>query len=184
MIYKHAAMHLGVALALFTLWAASDTWYLMTGFGVAKAQNIALAAITGAALTTLIHEWSHFLGACLARARYAVPDRFGLFIYDFDFDANSLHQFNLMSIAGQIGSWFGVLVLSNAVPMDTAGRVMLVGGAVASAIFAGMIELPVLLRAQASGDPLGELARIDYSALRRSALGGISGGLLLWYLMT
>ena len=68
--------------------------------------------------------------------------------------------------------------------MDTTGRVMLVAGAVASAIFAGMIELPVLRRAQVSGDPMGELAKIDFGVLRRSALGGISGGLLLWYLMT
>lgn len=184
MIYKHAAMHLGVALALFTLWAATDTWYLITGFGIAKALYLTVAAITGAVLTTLIHEWSHFLGARLAGARHAVPDRFGLFVYDFNFDANSLHHFNVMSIAGQIGSWASVLFLWNALPMDTPGRVMLVGGAVASAIFAGMIELPVLKRSQASEDPLGELAKIDLRVLRRSALGGISGGLLFWYVMS
>ena len=182
MIYKHAAVQFGVVLLLFTLWTATDTWYLITGFGIAETLNVVVAAITGAITTSVVHEWFHFAGARLAGAHYTVPDRFGLFVYDFDFEQNDLGQFNRMSIAGQLGSWASVLMFWNVLPMDTPGRVMLVGGAVASAIFAGMIEIPVVRRAQASGDPRGELARIDLGVLRRSALGGISGGLLLWYI--
>ena len=182
MIYKHFAAQFGVALLLFTLWAATDTWFLVTGFGIANALSIVVAAITGAILTTVVHEWSHFAGARLAGATYTVPKRFGLFVYDYDFDQNSMRQFNIMSVAGQLGSWATVIGLWSALPMDTPGRVMLVGGPVTSAIFAGMVELPVLRRAQRSGDPLAELSKIDFRVLRRSALGGISGGLLLWYL--
>ena len=45
-----------------------------------------------------------------------------------------------------------------------------------------MIELPVLRRTQRSHDPLGELSKIDLRVLRRSALGGLSAGILVWYL--
>lgn len=182
MIYKHAAVHLGVALLLFCLWAATDTWYLVTGFAVANALSVTVAAVTGAIITTLIHEWAHFAGARIGGAAYRVPDSFGLFVYDYDFEKNDLRQFNTMSVAGQVGSWASVFMFWWALPMDTPGRVMLVGGAVASAIFAGMIELPVLRRSQHSGEPLGELSKIDLRVLQQSALGGLGAGLLVWYL--
>jgi hypothetical protein len=184
MIYRHAAVQVAVALLILSLFAATDTWYLITGFGMAKALNISVAAVAGAIITTIVHEWSHYLGARLSGASYSIPGRYGLFVYDFDFGANSLHQFNVMSVAGQVGSWVSVFLLWNSLPMDTPGRVMLVSGAVASAIFAGMVELPVMKRAQTSGDPLAELSKIDLAVLRRSALGGVSAGLLLWYLAT
>ncbi len=74
-----------------------------------------------------------------------------------------------MSHAGQAGSWLAVLLLYLAVPMDTAGRVMLVCAAIGSAVFAGLIEWPVLRRTRLSGNPLLELARIDRAGLYRSA---------------
>jgi hypothetical protein len=181
MIYKHAGVHVAVALLLLSLWAATDAWYLITGFGIANALCVVMAAVTGAIITTLVHEWAHFLGAKGASADYKVPTRFGLFVYDYDYSSNNLRQFNTMSLAGQAGSWLVVFGFWLALPMDTPGRVMLVGGAVASAVFAGLIELPVLRRSQSSGDPLAELSKIDAGVLKRSALGGFTAGLLVWY---
>jgi hypothetical protein len=181
MIFKHAAAHLGAALLLFTLWAASDSWYLLTGLSVANALCVVLAVVTGALITTLVHEWAHLLGARLAGAAYRIPGKYGLFVYDFDFEKNNLRQFNAMSLAGQAGSWVTVFAFWSVLPMDTPGRVMLVGGAVASAIFAGLVELPVLKRVQSSGNPLAELSLIDTGVLRRSAAGGLAAGLLVWF---
>jgi hypothetical protein len=182
MIYKHAAFQFGIGLFLLSMFAATDTWYLITGFDIAWGLNTIVAAITGAAITTVVHEWAHYVGTRLGAANYTVPDRYGLFVYEFDYEGNTLAQFNTMSIIGQVGSWLSVFLLWQSVPMDTSGRVMLVGGAMASAIFAGLVELPVLKRVQTSGEPLKELAKIDQSVLRRSALGSITGGLLFWYL--
>jgi hypothetical protein len=184
MIYKHAVFQFGIGLLLLSLFAATDTWYLITGFDIARALNAIIAVIAGAGITTIIHEWAHYAGARFAGARHTIPGRYGLFVYDFDYEDNSLAQFNTMSLVGQLGSWLSVWLLWQSVPMDTAGRVMLVAGAVTSAVFAGMVELPVLKRAQATGEPLKELEKIDDRVLRRSALVGITGGLLFWYLAT
>ena len=182
MIFKHAAVQLGLIILLLSLFGATDTWYLVTGFGLANALNIVVAAVAGAITTTLVHEWFHFLGARLAGASYSVPTALGLFVYDFDYQANSLRQFNVMSVSGQLGSWLTVLALWSALPMDTPGRVMLVSGAVTSALFAGFVELPVLRRAQRSGDPLAELSKIDQKVLARSGFTALVGGFLMWSL--
>jgi len=184
MIYKHAALQFGIAVIAFTLWAAADSWYLLTELGLANALSVLLAAIAGLAVSTVVHEWSHFAGAIASGSSYSVPKKFGFFVYDFDFEKNSLRQFNLMSLAGQAGSWLTVLTLWYLLPMDNSGRVMLVCGAVGSAIFGGMIEWPVLKRAQISGEPFAELSKIDSAVLKRSAIGGIGGTALLWLLVS
>ena len=180
MLFKHALLHFSIALLSFTLWTATDAWYQVTGLGIASFLSVVVGVLAGAAITTVIHEWAHLLGARLAGASYGIPGKFGLFVYEYDFEKNSLGQFNAMSFAGQAGSWASVLLLWWALPMDSPGRVMLVGGAVTSAVFAGFVELPVLKRVQASGEPLAELSKIDTRVLTQSALGGFSAGLLVW----
>ena len=180
MLMKHAALQVGVALVAFTLWAAADSWHLLTGLSIAIALSILLAAIAGAAVSTVIQEWSHFAGALLSGSTYTVPEKLGFFVYSFDFEKNNLRQFNAMSLAGQLGSWVTVFGLWWLIPMDNPGRIMLVCAAVGSAIFGGIVEWPVIRRVQASGDPIAELSKIDGAVLKRGAIGGIGSGLLLW----
>lgn len=180
MLAKHAALQFGIGLIAFTLWAAADSWYLLTELPIASGLSIVLAAIAGAAVSTVIHEWFHFGGAIVSGSAYSIPQKFGFFVYDFDYQKNSLQQFNIMSLAGQAGSWLTVFGLWWLIPMDNPGRIMLVCGAVGSAIFGGMIEWPVLRRAQLSGEPFAELSKIDAGVLKRSAMGGFGSGLALW----
>ncbi|MEP5763026.1 MAG: hypothetical protein ABJ308_00460 [Halieaceae bacterium] len=182
MIFKHAALQFGIALIAFTLWAAADSWYLLTELAIANALSVLLAALAGVALSTVIHEWGHYAGARLSDSAHTIPEKFGLFVYDFDYEKNSLRQFNIMSLAGQLGSWVTVFGLWWLIPMDNSGRLMLVCAAIGSAIFGGMIEWPVLRRSQHSGEPLKELGKIDKTVLKRSAIGGIGGAMLLWIL--
>ncbi len=179
MLLKHAAVQVGIALAVFTLWTAADSWYLLTDLPIANGLSIILAAIAGAAVSTVIHEWSHFGGAVFSGSAYTIPEKPGFFVYNFDYENNSLRQFNVMSLAGQAGSWVTVLGLWWLIPMDNPGRIMLVCGAVGSAIFGGIIEWPVIGRSQQSGEPLAELGKIDGGVLKRGAIGGLGGGLLL-----
>jgi hypothetical protein len=180
MLYKHAALQFGIALLAFTLWTAADSWFLLTGLGLANALSILLAAIAGVAVVTVIHEWSHLAGAVASGSAYTIPEKFGFFVYDFDFPNNNLRQFNIMSLAGQAGSWLTVIGLWWLLPMDNPGRVMLVCGAIGSTIFGGMIEWPVIRRSQVSGEPFQELSKIDTGVLKRSAVGGVGSALLLW----
>jgi hypothetical protein len=142
-----------------------------------------LAVAAGAVLATVVHEWFHLAGARLAGARYRIPEKPGLFVYDYDYAGNSLRQFNVMSVAGQLGSWVTVAALVWLAPADTPGGAMLPSAAVGAAVFAGLIELPPLLRAQTSGDPLGELSKIDAGVLKRSGAGAAAAILLSWWVI-
>ncbi|MEM0955182.1 MAG: hypothetical protein AAGI24_13650 [Pseudomonadota bacterium] len=182
MLLKHAALQFGIALALFTLWAASDAWYTVTGLAIATVLSMLLAILAGVAVATVIHEWCHLLGAKLGGANYKIPEKLGLFVYDYDFSSNTLSQFNAMSLAGQFGSWLSVAGLALLIPGDNPGRDMLVCAAVGAAVYAGIIELPPLKRAQISGDPLAELSRIDQSVLTRAGIGAVAAILLLLFI--
>ncbi len=180
MIYKHAALQFGLALVAFSMWAAADSWYLLTGLPLASGLSILTGALAGLAVATVIHEWSHFLGARLAGASYKIPKKFGFFVFDYDFPSNNLSQFNWMSLGGQLGSLATILLLFFSVPLDNPGRAMLLAAAVGSAVFGGMIEWPVIKRSQASGEPMAELSQVTPQVLQRSAVTGIVATLGLW----
>lgn len=183
-LYKHAGLQFGLALLSFILWTAADSWLLLTGLNIAYALAIATALIAGITISTVLHEWSHWAGAAACGSSYRVIKKPGLFIYSFDFASNSLQQFNVMSMAGQAGSWVAVLSLYLAVPMDNPGRVMLVCAALGAAVYGGVIEWPVLRRAQSSREPLQELKKIDRSTLRQAGIYGLASGLSIWLLLS
>jgi hypothetical protein len=81
-----------------------------------------------------------------------------------------------MSVAGSVGGILSVLLLWQAVPADSWGRAALRGAAIASVVYAGLIEWPVIRRIRRGGDPLAELSKIDKALLSRSFLiAGVSG---------
>lgn len=182
MLYKNAALHFGFAIALFLTWTALDAWYIRSGPGLANALSMTVAALAGITWATVIHEWLHLAGASLAGARITPADRYTLLVYDYDYASNSMGQFNVMSVAGQLGSWIAVVALAWLVPADNSGRAMLVAGAVGSAIFAAGVELPPLIRAQRSRDPLAELSRITPLVLGLSGLLAIFAAGAVWWI--
>lgn len=182
MIYKNAVLHFGTAIALLLAWRLLDAWYISGEHALANALSIMVAALVGITWATVIHEWLHLAGATLAGAQVTPAQRYTLLVYDYDYASNSMSQFNVMSVAGQMGSWIAVFALAWLVPPDNAGRAMLVAGAVASAIFAAGVELPPLFRAQRSGDPFAELSKITPAVLGLSGLLAITVAGLVWEL--
>ncbi len=180
MLYKNAALHFGFGILIFLLWNALDAWYIQSGLALASGLSIGVAALVGFTWATVIHEWLHLAGARLAGAQVTAAQRYTLLVYDYDFASNSMGQFNVMSVAGQLGSWVAVFALAMLVPPDNPGRAMLVAGAIGSAIFAAGVELPPLLRAQRSGDPFAELSKITPGVLALSALVAIAAATLAW----
>ena len=112
-----------------------------------------------------------------------VPEKVGLFAFNYDFGVNSLRQFLAMSWGGQAGGALAIVILAHALPLDTPGRCMVVAASVGAFFFAGMIEWPVLMRVTKSANPLGELARIDRVVIRRSAATGLAVAVLSWILL-
>jgi hypothetical protein len=173
---KLAGTHALVFLIALSLFAAADSWHAVTGLGIASLLCVVTAVLAGVAITTLVHEWFHYLGARYARAAFDIPTRQGLFVFNWDFGRNSVPQFLTMSVAGSVGSVLAVLLLWNAVPADTWGRAVLHGAALASLVYSALIEWPVIRRIRQGGEPLAELSKIDQPLLTRSVyIAGAAG---------
>lgn len=176
--------HLLAAIAAFALWAAADGWQAATGIPAASLLSVLAAVPAGFVFATLVHEWGHFAGARVAGARCTVPDRIGLYAFNYDFSANSVAQFLSMSWGGQAGGALAIVLLWAALPLDTAGRCMVLASAIGAFFFAGAIEWPVIARTRTSGNPIAELSRIDRQTLYRSGRTGLLAAVLAWLLLT
>jgi len=175
---KLASVHALVLLLALSGFAAADSWSVITGFGVATVLSILTGALAGVATANLVHEWFHYAGARYAGAAFDIPARPGLFVYDWDFNANSSRQFLTMSIAGSIGGVLAIILLWHAVPADNWGRAALRSGVIASVIFAALVEWPVIRRVRDGGDPLAELAKIPGGLKRNFTITTVAGVLL------
>ena len=176
---KLARTHALVMLAALSAFAAADSWSALSGLGIAGLLSVITGALAGVTIATLIHEWFHYLGARQSGARFDIPSRQGLFLYDWDFGSNSLRQFLTMSVAGTIGGFFAVFLLWTSVPADTWGRAALRGGAIAGVVFAACIEWPVIRRTRRGADPLAELSKIDQRLLSRSFVVASIAGIVM-----
>jgi len=175
---KLAGAHALVLLLALSGFAAADSWSVVTGLGIATLLSILTGALAGIAAANLVHEWFHYGGARYTGAVFEIPSRVGLFVYDWDFGANSSRQFLTMSVAGNIGGMVAILLLWNAVPADSWGRAALRAGVVSSVIFAALVEWPVIRRVRSGGDPLTELAKIPAGLKRNFIVTAVAGVLL------
>ena len=171
-----AGTHALVLLVAFSLFAAADSWRLLSGLGMASALALATGALAGITTTTLIHEWFHYLGARLSGGAYGIPRKKGLFVYDWNFAQNNTDQFFFMSIAGSVGGALSLVLLWLPLPADTLGRAAVHGGAVAGFVFAAVVEWPVLRRVRFGGDPLTALSGIDQRVLGLAFLAASFAG--------
>jgi hypothetical protein len=176
LLAKLAGTHALVFLLALSLFAAADSWNTVTGLGIASLLSVVTAVLAGVAITTLVHEWFHYLGARYARAAFDIPERQGLFVFNWDFASNRVQQFLTMSFAGSVGSILAVALLWYSVPADTWGRAVLHGAALASLVYSALIEWPVIRRVRRGGEPLAELSKIDQALLTRSFyIAGVAG---------
>lgn len=151
---SQAIAHGGIALLLAALLLAAQSW---TGAGPAAYLLVAWAFLTGLALSHIVHEWCHFLGATAARSALTLKPRLHPLFFDYDFAQNTRAQFLCLSIGGLLGN---VLLLSLALlfagsrsPLMTAFLAAVAG----QFVFVLMLELPVSLGVMAGRDPLRTL---------------------------
>ena len=174
-----ASTHALVFVVALSLFAAADSWSTITGLGIATVLCVVTGALAGITLTTLVHEWFHYLGARYSGAAYDIPHKQGLFLYNWDFTHNSVRQFLIMSVAGSVGGILALSILWISVPADSWGRAALQGGAIASVVFAAYIEWPVIRRVRISRDPLAQMSKIDQRVLSRSFAVSSTAGVLM-----
>lgn len=180
---KLAAVHFTVWLLAMGLLAAADSWHMLSGLALAGLLAAVSGIIAGVVTANLVHEWGHYLGARRSGGAFVIPDSLGLFVYDWQFERNSVSQFLTMSRAGTLGGIVALLLVWWLLPFDTLARAGVFAGAAGSFVFAARIEWPVLRRVRAGGDPFGELGKIDEAVLKNSFIwAALAGLLILWFI--
>jgi len=177
---KQAAVHFAAWLLAWSMFAAADSWSELTGWVLADVLAVLTGIAAGFVTVNLAHEWSHYLGARACGAVFTVVEKPALFVFDWDFEANSLSRFYTMSIAGNLGGALAALLLFAAVVPDNVGRAAVLAGGLASFVLGAVIEWPVLLRTRSSGDPMAELSRLNPRALGSALAMSAAAGLLCW----
>lgn len=179
MLIRDAATVVG----LLALWGGAEAWLANTSLALALITAVGASLVAGWSIAGLFHEWGHYVGAKLARA--AAPrikvQGLSFFRFTFNLETNSLRQFAAMSIGGNVAHWAAVAAAVLLIPMTTLGQVTFVSSTVAFAVFASVIEWPIIART-ASGRvrPIEAFAHLDRASLRRHyVIGGIGGLLFL-----
>jgi len=182
-LFRIAGVQWLVLVISLCLFAAADSWTAVTGLTLAGALGVVTGVLAGVVMTSVVHETFHLLGAQLSGGDYKVPEKLGIFMYDWQFEKNSVSQFYVMSWAGSVGGALTVLVLWNSVPADTAGRASLLGAAIGAFVYAAIIEWPVLLRTRRTREPFAELSKINEGVLMQALYGGVGVGVVAGYLI-
>ena len=186
LLKKQAAYH-GVALvSAIALWAAADSWVQISGLAAASGFAVLASIVFGIAVSHIVHEWSHYLGACLTGAVSNIKPAPDFLFFDFDYVANSRRQFLWMSIGGSAGNYGLIVLVMLLIPMDTAGRAMLLATVAAMAVYVAVLELAVIRRVRRGEEPLSVLA--DHfgqgaALFNRATRCAVIAGVLLWLLL-
>lgn len=145
-----ALRDVGVVAALLSLFAAAETWAMVSRLGFASLLSVVDGLLVGVATGALVHEWGHFAGARLAGGHAPLkPFRSFLPLYDFDYAGNDARSFLWMSYGGNLAH--ASLVLIYLLFVHSSGRVgtaALVAGAFGFAVFSSLVELPVIQQAR------------------------------------
>ncbi len=170
-----------IVVGLLALWGGAETWAASTGLGLALVTAVGASLVAGWLIAGLLHEWGHYTGAKFARAaapRVKLPG-LSFFRFNFDLEKNSVGQFAAMGIGGNLAHWGAVAAALILVPMTTLAQTTFVSATVAFAVFASVIEWPIIART-ASGRvrPAEAFAHLDQAFFRRHYVIGGVGGLL------
>lgn len=147
----HGTIALLLAYTVFYLHAREMT-------GASRYLAAAWAFACGFALSHIIHEWGHFLGAVTSRSALTIKPRIHPLFFDFDYPANRQQQFLSLSIGGLLGN---IALLVALLLMNTQHSLVLtalLAAVTGQLVYVLILELPVSLGVLAGQKPLEVLA--------------------------
>jgi len=177
-----ALVHGGIALLLAALLIGADSGERT---GVTAYLVTAWAFLTGLALSHIVHEWCHFLGARAARSALTLKPGIHPLFFDYDFAKNTQPQFLCLSIGGLLGNLMllciALLCAGSQSPVMTAFLAAVAG----QLVFVLMLELPVSIAVMAGRDPLQALQQHFGQGgplFLRAGIGGLATAALVFLL--
>ncbi len=185
-LLKQAGIHLVVAISAVALWAALDSWWLISKLGLAAIMSMIGAIVFGITLSHILHEWGHYIGVRLAGANPPVKSAAAPLFFDFDYKNGTQKQFLWMSFGGAAGNWLLVLVLLISLPFDTIGRVMIWATAAGMTAYVAILEYPVIAAAWRGEEPMAALTKAFSrpGIFKRATLAGLATLAILTLLLT
>lgn len=136
-------------LSILVLTVGTWAWSLTVEPGSSLYGALSILAGAGAAICAYnFHEWSHLLGAHLTDSVYVPAKRlYSPFLFAYDADENSRHQFLVMSLAGFAATAIFVLAFLLWMPQaQQAGRIALRSALVLAGLTV-VFEFPIFFRA-------------------------------------
>ncbi len=178
-MFSMMSRDIGIALIALSVWAAADTWYLLSGLWFAQLLSIGDAIFVGYVLGALFHEWGHYSGAKLsgAQAPRVKLKGISLFRFNFDMSVNDQRQFHWMSFGGWVMHWALLLLLVIAIPFDSLGRIALVSSVFGFIVYATFIETGILRQTLSGADPKETLNQLTAKTFQQATIAGTVGGL-------
>ena len=178
-MFSMMSRDIGIALIALSVWAAADTWYLLSGLWFAQLLSIGDAIFVGYVLGALFHEWGHYSDAKLsgAQAPRVKPKGISLFRFNFDMSVNDQRQFHWMSFGGWVMHWALLLLLVIAIPFDSLGRIALVSSVFGFIVYATFIETGILRQTLSGADPKETLNQLTAKTFQQATIAGTVGGL-------
>lgn len=173
------AKDIAVVFAALSLWAAADTWYEVSGLWLAQIVSIGDAIVVGLLLAALFHEWGHYAGAQFAKAKSPRVNSSGLSLFRFNFKyaENDHKQFHWMTGGGHVMHWSLLILLLIALPLDSLGRIALVGAVFGFVAFASIIEYNIVRDTWAGADPETRVNAITKADFKQATIVGTLAGL-------
>ncbi len=169
---------------LLSLFAAAEAWATVSGLAFAALLSVVNGFLVGAGTNALLHEWGHFAGARLGGGHAPLRPVAGFLpIFDFDYVGNDQHAFDWMSIGGHLAHLSLPLVYFIALPMDSPGTAALVAGAAGFAVFAGIIEIPVIRKSLDGMNGLEALGTIPKDFVQRTLPWAVGAALLIFLVL-
>lgn len=180
-LFSLLARDAALAAAAISLWAAADTWYLISGIGLALAVSVIDAIFVGYVLGALFHEWGHYTGAKVsgASAPRVKPKGTSLFRFNFDMATNTQRQFHWMSFGGWLFHWGLLAILILTLPFDTISQVALAASVFGFVIYATVIEAGILRQTMGGADPAETLSQLSAKTFRQAGIAGSVSGLFV-----
>ncbi len=163
---------LSLALAVLSLFAAADAWYVVTEFAAAAVLSVLVALLAGTALAFLIHEWGHYIGGLLSGSHMRLGKLSAPTLFSFDFDKNTQGQFQWMSAGGNIAPWLFAGLFVAAIGAGSPARLALFSAVIGAIVFFHTTELPVIWRTANGMAPKQSLGKLTIPTLARNGVIG------------
>lgn len=185
-IKVQAGYHGFALIAALALWGAADSWALISNLPIAGVFAVVASIAFGIAMSHILHEWSHFMGAYFSGSEYTVKEKPAFLFFDFDYDKNSRKQFLSMSMGGTVGNLIFLALILFCIPLDSAGRTMLLAVGIGMLVYVSVIEFPVIRLASGGKSAMESL--IEHfgkgpGILNMATMYGILAAIISWFFL-